>query len=89
LAGGDAEEVLQGGAAGDGEGGELVLGEELAGAVDAVLALGGGDGDGFVGAVFELLHGGWELDLGGWIGRALRADVVRVEGEDGRGGGGG
>ena len=53
LAGGDAEEVFEGGAAGDGEGGELVLGEKLAGAVDAVLALGGGDGDGLVRAVFE------------------------------------
>ncbi len=53
LAGGDAEEVLQGGAAGDGEGGEFVLGEQLAGTVDALLALGGRDGDGLVGAVLE------------------------------------
>ena len=53
LAGGNAEEVLQRRAAGDGEGGELVPGEELAGAFDAVLAFGGGDGNGFVGAVFE------------------------------------
>jgi hypothetical protein len=52
LAGGDAEEVLEGGSAGDSEGGEFVLLHELAGAVGAVLALGGGDGDGFVRAVF-------------------------------------
>ncbi len=66
LARTDAEEVLERGAAADGEGGEVVLGEQLAGAVGAVLALGGGDGDGFVEAVFEGEDRGWEWLVGGW-----------------------
>jgi hypothetical protein len=95
LAGGDAEEVLQRGAAGDGEGGEFVSCEELAGAVNAVLAFGGGDGNGFVGTVFQrnnrrrevlrrrrgLLRGGRAWGLGMHVGW--------IEGEYGRGGGGG
>jgi len=85
LAGGDAEEVLQGGAAGDGERSEFILGEELAGAVDAVLALGGRDGDGLVGAVFERGDSGWVLRGR----RALSIEVLWVEGEGGRCGGGG
>ncbi len=64
LARADAEEVLERGAAADGEGGEVVLGEELAGAVGAVLPLGGGDGDGFVEAVFEGEDWGWERLVG-------------------------
>jgi fructose-1,6-bisphosphatase I len=95
LAGGDAEEVLERGAAGDGEGGELVLLQEFAGALDAVLALGGGDGDGFVGAVLEGEDGSGELRgrvLRGWVLRGRRGLGVRTggfEGEGGRGGGGG
>ena len=82
LAGRNAEEVLEGGAAGDGEGGEFVPDEELAGAVDALLALGGGDGDGLMGAVFEGEDGGGEIVRGG---RGLGVQVGRVEGEGGRG----
>ncbi len=50
---GNAEEVLEGRAAGDGECGEFVLREKLLRAVAAVLAFGSGDGNGFVGAVFQ------------------------------------
>lgn len=57
LAGGDAKKVFERGVAGDGEGGELVLGEELAGAGDAVLTLGGGDRNGVAETVFEVLCG--------------------------------
>jgi hypothetical protein len=87
LAGGDAEEVLERGAAGDGEGGELVLGEQFAGAFDAVLALGGGDGDGFVGAVFQGgdRRAGSARSGGVWASEAGEL----VEGEGGRSGGGG
>gem|GEM_PF-5728295 len=74
--------------AGDGEGGELVLGEELAGSFDAVLALGGGDGDGFVGAVFEGLDGGRFL-RGGRLLRGGREWGLGVEKGNGGGRGGG
>ena len=59
---------------------------ELAGAVGAVLALGGGDGDGFVGAVFEGGDRSRERRGGGC---GLLCFELRVEGEGGRGGGGG
>jgi fructose-1,6-bisphosphatase I len=86
LAGRDAKKILQRGAAGDGEGGELVLCQKFARAVNALRALGVGDRNGFVGAVFECGNGGWEVLRGR---RKLGAQVRRVEGEDGRGGGGG
>lgn len=57
LACGDAGEVFECGSARDGECGELVLGEELAGAVAALLALGGGDGNSLGRAVFQCENG--------------------------------
>ena len=49
----DAGEVEERGSAGDGDGGDLLLGHELTGAVDALLALGEGDGHGLVAAIFK------------------------------------
>ena len=86
MAGRDAEEVFERGATCDRESGEFVLREELACALTAALAFGGGDGDGFTGAVFEgeyrsgLLRAGWGQDL--------RVQVSCVEDESRSCGGG-
>ncbi len=54
-------EVVEGGAGGDDEGVDFILVHEDAGAVEALLALGEGDGDGLVAAVGEGGDGGWEF----------------------------
>ena len=66
----------------------LCWARSVAGAFDAVLALGGGDGDGFVGAVFEGLDGGRFL-RGGRLLRGGREWGLGVEKGNGGGRGGG
>ena len=61
LAPAEAGEVVERGAGGDDDGVDLVLVHEGAGAVEALLALGEGDGDGFVAAVGEGGDGGREI----------------------------
>jgi hypothetical protein len=85
LARGDTEEVFQRGSAGDGEGGQLVLGKQLAGAFDAMSALDGGDGNGLVRTVFE--GGDRVRKRGGSLG--LGASACGINGKAWRGGGGG
>ena len=53
LAGVGAEKVLQRSAAGDGERSEFVLLHQLAGAIEALLTLGGSDGHSLVRAVLQ------------------------------------
>jgi hypothetical protein len=62
---GEAGEVVEGGAGADDEGVDLVFGEELAGALNAMLALLEGNGDGLGAAVFEGGECGRELDVSG------------------------
>jgi hypothetical protein len=77
LSPGEAGEVVERGAGADDEGVDLILGEEFAGALDAVFALFEGDGDGFGAAAGEGGEGGRELDVGGWGGGALGLEVER------------
>jgi len=57
----DAGEVLEGGSCGDEDGVDFVLAHELAGQVEAGVALVVGDGGDVFGAVFEGEDGGWEV----------------------------
>ena len=68
---GEAGEVGERVSGADDEGVDLLLGEKLAGAHDAVFALFEGDGYGFGAAVFEGREGGRKLDVGGRGGGAL------------------
>ena len=80
LAGVSSGEVGERGAAGDDDGGDILLEHEAAGFVGAGLPLGERDGDGFVDAVGEGGDRGWEFG-GGLLCVSFR--------KEGKGGGGG